>query len=129
MQARRGSWFVWVAALAGALGGSCLLQACGSGTPESRTASRRSTAGTSDDTAGSSASAAADSYCLDGTCFDCGESFCMMGWYCDESLAQGAGCLFVPECGSESNCDCVQSALDSGCSCEERNGGVYVLCG
>ena len=101
------------------------LPACGGSAPEAKTAGQSHDTDTADYEADAAAS---DSYCLDGTCFDCGESFCMLGWYCDEEVAGGPACSFVPECGSESNCDCVESALASSCSCTERNGGVYVRC-
>ncbi len=124
MIARRGSPYLWVAALAGSV---CLssLEACGGGTPSAKTGDK---ARGSDGSDYEGDETVPDSYCLDGTCFDCGESFCMLGWYCDESMDGGPGCSFVPECGSESNCGCVESALTSACSCEERNGGVYVSC-
>jgi hypothetical protein len=124
MHARRGSSLLWAFTLAAV---PCLasLQACGSGTPSAKTGGKSKTTEHRDDGGEETVS---DSYCLDGTCFDCGESFCMLGWYCDESMAGGPGCSFVPECGSESSCGCVESALTSACSCDERNGGVYVRC-
>jgi hypothetical protein len=124
MQARRGTWW-WVAALGGALWLGGPLAGCGGSNPEAKTGGK-STARGSDDQGVDEQTP--DGYCLDGTCFDCGQSFCMLGWYCDESMAGGPGCSFVPECGGESECGCVEAAVGSGCSCEERDGGAYVHC-
>lgn len=68
--------------------------------------------------------AAADA-CAEGTCTHCGEALCLNGFYCDEG-AQACG--WVPACAKEPNCECLQQALP-GCSCEAREGGLFVRCG
>jgi len=122
MFAWHGGGFAWATILVSAL---ALVSGCQGGTPDAKTGGKSRTGATKDHRSQRSAD---DGYCVDGTCFDCGDGFCMLGWYCDQNMPGGPGCSFVPECGSESNCSCVESALDSACTCEERNGGAYVRC-
>ncbi|MBN2192370.1 MAG: hypothetical protein JW751_06105 [Polyangiaceae bacterium] len=72
---------------------------------------------------------AAKTYCTDDSCFNCGDSFCMVGWYCDLSLSGGPACTPLPECDGAADCDCVSAALGGNCRCEERGGGLYLTCG
>ena len=73
-------------------------------------------------------SAKVTSYCTDEGCFDCGDGFCMQGWYCDLGVRGGPACSFVPECEAQSSCACVTAVLGGGCRCDERDGGAYVTC-
>lgn len=66
--------------------------------------------------------------CADGTCVPCGAGICPNGFYCDEKAPGGAGCAWLPECADRATCSCVQQVLGSSCSCDERNGGVFVGC-
>lgn len=63
--------------------------------------------------------------CAEGTCTHCGDALCLNGFYCDEG-AQACG--WVPACAKEPSCECLQQALP-GCSCEAREGGLFVRCG
>lgn len=65
--------------------------------------------------------------CSDGTCFACGDGgICLVGQFCNE--AQGT-CSQVHECAERASCACVEPIVGGACSCEEREGGVYVSCG
>jgi len=66
--------------------------------------------------------------CDDGTCFACGQGICPKGFYCDEQAVGGAACSWLPSCPTEPACSCVKRTLGAGCSCEEREGGVFVSC-
>jgi hypothetical protein len=66
--------------------------------------------------------------CADGTCTPCGAGICPGGFYCDEKAPGGAACSWLPECAAKATCSCVTGVLGSGCSCEERDGGVFVRC-
>lgn len=66
--------------------------------------------------------------CADNTCARCGKGFCPNGFYCDESAPGGAACGWLPECAAKPSCSCVSAGLGSGCSCEERSGGLFVSC-
>jgi len=68
------------------------------------------------------------SRCDDGTCFGCGEGICPKGFYCDEQAVGGAACGWLPSCPTEPACSCVKRTLGAGCTCEEREGGVFVSC-
>ena len=62
--------------------------------------------------------------CAAGSCTRCGEAVCLKGFFCDE----GAGaCAWIPSCADATDCGCLEQALD-GCSCAEREGGLYVTC-
>ena len=100
--------------------------ACGSGSKQARPESAQSEHSASESLDGTSTTPAG--YCDDATCFDCGETFCLPGWYCDETIPGGPACSAVDECGQESSCGCVEAALGADCRCEERNGGVFVRC-
>jgi hypothetical protein len=110
--------------------GACLLAACGGGTP---TAGGVDTpgeqAGTQPEQEWSEAeldtqTAEPADPCASGTCTRCGEGVCLAGYYCEESVS---ACSWVPECVQAPSCGCLAKYL-SGCSCEERGGGVYVTC-
>lgn len=62
--------------------------------------------------------------CTEGACFDCGETTCLQGFYCDSTLA---ACGWLPACAQEHSCDCLLSQLP-GCSCETRDGNAFVSC-
>jgi len=129
MQRRRSPWlrYRW-RLVAGAL--PVLSLACGGGAPPP--ASPGDATGDDGDTARVEAPAESStmvaSYCTDEGCFDCGESFCLQGWYCDLGVRGGPACSFVPECETRSNCACVTAVLGGGCRCDERDGGAYVTC-
>jgi hypothetical protein len=66
--------------------------------------------------------------CDDGTCTTCGSSMCPAGWYCDETAKGGPACGWLPECVNKLSCSCLNKTF-SGCSCEEKDGGVHLSCG
>jgi hypothetical protein len=66
--------------------------------------------------------------CEDGTCFACGETICMAGFYCDERAPGGAVCSWLPECTGKSACSCLEKQLGQGCACQEQSGGPHVTC-
>ena len=65
--------------------------------------------------------------CADGSCFECGEGVCPVGFYCQKSGGT-AGCAWASECAQKPSCACV-GPLSTGCSCEERGGVPHVTCG
>jgi hypothetical protein len=74
------------------------------------------------------AASPASTRCDDDSCFACGQGICLKGFFCDERAIGGAACGWLPSCAAQPSCACVKRALGSGCSCEERGGGVYVTC-
>lgn len=113
-----------------------LLSACGGSdrpaeTSGEKAASRSSDSPPSDDARTSSdetdTPAPKRATCDDGTCTPCGDALCPTGWYCDESARGGPACGWLPECAAKAGCGCVKKAL--GCACEEKSGGVHVVCG
>ncbi|HMJ14278.1 MAG TPA: hypothetical protein VK524_22840 [Polyangiaceae bacterium] len=66
--------------------------------------------------------------CEDGTCFTCGDTICLSGFYCDTGAAGGPACSWLPACTKGASCGCVKKELGAGCSCEERSGGLHVTC-
>ena len=99
--------------------------ACGGSSPGAKSA------GGSSDEAGSGERSGRDgngSGCSGGTCAKCGTAVCLAGYFCLESAAKGPTCSWLPECPSEASCSCVEGVLGDGCSCEERDGGVFVTC-
>ncbi|HKQ67702.1 MAG TPA: hypothetical protein VJT73_00110 [Polyangiaceae bacterium] len=79
--------------------------------------------------AGQPAASASRVQCDDGSCFSCGEALCLAGFYCSASKA-GHGCAWTPSCGAKASCACLKAALrdEPSCSCQEREGGVFVTC-
>lgn len=71
----------------------------------------------------------AASPCNDSSCFSCGTGLCPTGFYCDESIDGGPACSWSPTCAQKPDCACLLGELGSGCTCEARDGGVYVRCG
>jgi hypothetical protein len=67
--------------------------------------------------------------CDDGSCFACGEAICLSGFFCSVGKS-GHGCAWLPNCGGRPSCGCITPALreDPSCSCQEKEGGVYVTC-
>jgi hypothetical protein len=67
--------------------------------------------------------------CDDGSCFACGEAICLSGFFCSVGKS-GHGCAWLPNCGGRPNCGCIAPSLreDPSCSCQEKEGGVYVTC-
>jgi hypothetical protein len=67
--------------------------------------------------------------CDDGSCFSCGEATCLTGFYCTVNR-RAHGCAWMPGCATKVTCACLATALREtpGCTCEEKNGGVYVNC-
>jgi hypothetical protein len=66
--------------------------------------------------------------CEDGTCFTCGETICMAGFYCDADAPGGAACSWLPACAERGACGCLKRELGAECRCEERSGGPHVTC-
>jgi hypothetical protein len=67
--------------------------------------------------------------CDDGSCFACGEAICLSGFFCSVGKS-GHGCAWVPSCGGRPTCGCITPSLreDPSCSCQEKQGGIYVTC-
>jgi hypothetical protein len=67
--------------------------------------------------------------CDDGSCFACGEAVCLSGFYCAIGKA-GHGCAWLPSCPGKPTCSCLAGAMreDPGCTCEEKEGGIFVAC-
>jgi hypothetical protein len=62
--------------------------------------------------------------CNDETCSSCGDALCPAGFYCEEARSL---CSWVPECAGDASCACLQKTLP-GCSCDDREGKLYVTC-
>lgn len=62
--------------------------------------------------------------CTDGSCVKCGDAVCLPGLFCEESKS---ACGWIPQCAKNFNCDCLQKQM-TGCSCEEKGGGIYLSC-
>jgi len=62
--------------------------------------------------------------CADGSCSQCGDAVCLSGFYCNESAG---ACGWLPECVKTPSCTCLERSMPQ-CSCEERDGGLYVNC-
>ena len=62
--------------------------------------------------------------CAGSDCFECGDAVCLPGFYCDETRGV---CSWLPACGQQTGCDCVQQTL-SDCRCEQRANGIYANC-
>lgn len=63
--------------------------------------------------------------CAEGQCFQCGETLCPDGYYCD---AASAACGWLPECiGPKFSCACLLTYLE-GCSCTDDDGHPTVEC-
>lgn len=99
--------------------------ACGGSSSEAKSAGGSSDEGGSSDWSGGDA---IGSGCSGGTCARCGDAVCLVGYFCIESAAKGPTCSWLPECAAEASCGCVEGILSDGCSCEERDGGVFVTC-
>jgi hypothetical protein len=67
--------------------------------------------------------------CEDGSCFACGDTVCLKGYYC-ETLGNVSGCAWNAPCANKASCNCLtsQPSHDSSCSCEERDGHAFVSC-
>jgi hypothetical protein len=67
--------------------------------------------------------------CEDGSCFACGEAVCLSGFFCSVGRS-GRGCAWVPSCPGKATCACLGQALreEPSCSCQEKEGAVYVVC-
>ena len=67
--------------------------------------------------------------CDDGSCFACGDAVCLSGFYCTAGRV-GRGCAWLPSCAGKPTCACIAPTLrdDPSCTCQEKEGGVYVAC-
>ena len=67
--------------------------------------------------------------CDDGSCFACGEAVCLSGFYCSVGRA-GHGCAWLPSCSGKPTCSCIAAAIrdEPSCTCEEKEGGIFVAC-
>ena len=115
----------WSHAGASLLLGPMLLAHCG-GTTSSKARGGSQTA--DDESSEHSEAEAAASQCDDGTCFPCADAICPTGYFCDESAAAGPVCEWLPECADSATCSCVLGVVGESCSCDERDGGVYLTC-
>lgn len=108
-----------------------LVCSCGGATPAPHTPTQHHGESASSDNAqapDSAPDAPEAPSCDDGTCFSCGDGICPKGFYCDQKAPGGPACSWLPDCAKQASCSCVQHVLGSGCSCNEKNGGVYVDC-
>jgi hypothetical protein len=70
--------------------------------------------------------------CEDGSCFRCGRDYCLSGFYCETNdKGEARGCGWMPSCATKTSCACLEATLhhETGCRCEEKDGGVFVVCG
>jgi hypothetical protein len=109
-----------------------LLAACGGATPP--TAQKPAAGATASKTKTAEPAPKEDEgrggiQCEDGSCFACGEAICLSGFFCSVGKA-GHGCAWLPNCSGKPTCGCITPALreDPSCSCQEKEGGVYVTC-
>ncbi|HMJ55967.1 MAG TPA: hypothetical protein VK540_28045 [Polyangiaceae bacterium] len=67
--------------------------------------------------------------CEDGSCFACGEAICFSGFFCSVGKS-GHGCAWMPNCSGRPSCGCITPSLreDPSCSCQEKDGGIFVTC-
>ncbi|HTM43461.1 MAG TPA: hypothetical protein VL137_00825 [Polyangiaceae bacterium] len=65
--------------------------------------------------------------CAGGECSVCGPGVCALGMFCVEGK-DGAGCSWLPDCGSNDQCGCINKHLGSGCHCEQADKAVRVRC-
>lgn len=67
--------------------------------------------------------------CDDGSCFHCGDTVCLPGYYC-ETNGEISGCAWNATCAKDATCGCLQGELrnDPRCTCEERGGNAFVSC-
>jgi hypothetical protein len=65
--------------------------------------------------------------CADGSCFECGEGICPVGYYCESSHGAPAACGWSPACAQKATCACLEPSA-KGCRCEEKNGAPLVTC-
>jgi hypothetical protein len=67
--------------------------------------------------------------CDDGSCFACGDAVCLSGFYCAIGKS-GRGCAWLPSCPGKPTCACIAPTLreEPSCSCQEKEGGVFVTC-
>ena len=118
--------------LLAALALASLTWSCGGATPKAHAPNRHSDAAASGDNdtqaPDDTPEAPQAPSCDDGTCFSCGNGICPKGFYCDQKAPGGPACSWLPKCAKQASCSCVQHVLGSGCSCDEKNGGVYVDC-
>ena len=103
-----------------------LIVGCGGGAPPPKEPRTTASGDTGETEAEPSRSGA---HCADGSCFSCGEAVCLSGYYCAVGKT-GHGCAWLPSCTSNVSCACLAPAIKSNttCRCEEKGGGVYVLC-
>ena len=67
--------------------------------------------------------------CDDGSCFACGDAVWLSGFYCAIGKS-GRGCAWLPSCPGKPTCACIAPTLreEPSCSCQEKEGGVFVTC-
>lgn len=107
-----------------------LLTACGG--PSSNGPAAKTTGDASGESSDPGASGPAGPQlpsCDDGSCFHCGDTVCLPGYYC-ESDGDSNGCAWNGKCAKQATCACLASELsnDPRCSCEDRDGHAFVTC-
>jgi hypothetical protein len=115
----------------GALVPVLLLVACGGATPPTAHKPAPDTAASKSNVPepGAKEEGRGGVQCDDGSCFACGEAICLSGFFCSVGKT-GRGCAWMPNCTGRPTCGCITPALreDPSCSCQEKEGGVYVTC-
>jgi hypothetical protein len=114
---------------------SCVVCACGGSATPAAQSSDETPAATADSTqlaenGGAEAAEAAPRLpsCDDGTCFACGDTICLAGFYCDADAPGGPACSWLPACTQQGLCGCLKRELGASCRCEEKSGGAHVTC-
>lgn len=111
----------WMSTLGGACGGA-------STSHQSTTPERNHHDDLPSDEPDDVAEGPASNPCNDSGCFSCGTGLCPTGFYCDESIDGGPACSWSPTCAQKPDCACLVGELGNACSCESRDGGIYVRC-
>ena len=62
-----------------------------------------------------------------GSCFDCGESVCLTGFYCETAGSAAPACAWSAACAQKATCACLGPQI-KGCTCEDRGGAAHVRC-
>lgn len=65
--------------------------------------------------------------CSDGSCFECGEGICPVGFYCETAGGAAPGCGWSAACAQKPSCACL-APTTKGCTCQDRGGFPHVSC-
>ncbi|RYE91515.1 MAG: hypothetical protein EOO75_08730 [Myxococcales bacterium] len=65
--------------------------------------------------------------CADGSCFECGEGICPVGFFCETAGSATPACASSTTCAQRPTCACLGAQI-KGCTCEDRGGVPHVKC-